>query len=327
MFIKGIFLRLIAAVVAGVFLLSAGFGHSDPYDVRDPESCQLNFSVLSDSHIESNNLARYRIFAKCLKDVRQNQSGNDAVVFLGDNTMNGQSIENMIFHGTVARILKGENVLPVLGNHDIGNGEGDYEKLQNRWYDYTRAFFDRDLSHPYYYEVVDGYYFIVLGMEAQEVYEMYISEEQYFWLEDVLADAGNSGKPAFVFSHYPADDAVDADGNTTDRLVDLLADYNSEHDLFAFVGHTHMPMHLFWSFKTYDGFPEIYLPRLTDLSGEMDNEDYADTGVGVEVEVYSDRVEVRGRDFYRGEWKVDQWEDDGALLEMTYTLKNQIPAN
>ena len=320
-FFKSIFLRTTAALITLVMLLFAGQGKTEEYDVRDSENCRFNFTVLSDCHIEGNNMPRYQVFARSLQNVMKNKSGNGAVVFLGDSTMNGQNIENLLFHGAVSMLLKNETVLPVMGNHDIGNGEGDYETLQNRWYDYTAAFFGRDLEHPYYYEVVDGYYFIVLGMEAQTVHEMYMSDEQFDWLEGVLAEAAKSGKPAFVFSHYPADYVVDKDGNETPRLTDMLAEYNEEHDLVSFVGHTHMPLYLFWSFHDYDGYPEIYLPRLTQLAGD-DNEIYKESGIGIEVEIYENEVYVRGRDFYNGEWRYDTV--DETMCEMTYDLKNPV---
>ena len=148
MFLKSVTLRVVATMIALVMLLAVGFSKAEPYDVRDPENCRLHFSVLSDAHIEGNNVARYQVFARSLQNLKKNQSGNAAIVFLGDNTMNGQHIENMLFHGTVSLLLRGETVLPVMGNHDIGNGEGDYEKLQNRWYDYTEAFFGKKLEHP-----------------------------------------------------------------------------------------------------------------------------------------------------------------------------------
>lgn len=321
--IKNFILRYFAAILAAVMLLFAGRTSGGGWTARKPDDCKLTFSVLSDVHVEGNNFERYKIFAHALQDVKRN-AANDAVVFLGDNTMNGQHIENLLFHGAVSAVLgKDATVLPVMGNHDIGNGEGDYETLQNRWYSYTEAFFGRKLQHPYYYEVIDGCYFIVLGMEAQLVYEMTVSEEQFTWLEGVLAEAAESGKPCFVFSHYPMDDAIDENGFGTYRLVNMLAEYNRTHDLFCFVGHTHMPMHLWWSFKTYNGYPEIYLPRITELAGD-DDEPYADTGVGVQVEVYQNEVVVRARDFYRGQWKIDQWEDDLPLMERAYALKNPI---
>ncbi len=322
MIVKSVLLRIISFIVACVMLIPVGAGKTEKYDVKDPENCELNFSVLSDSHIEGNNFNRFKVFARSLQDVKKNKSGNDAIVFLGDNTMNGQNIENMLFHGACSIILKGENIFPVMGNHDIGNGEGDYAKLQNRWYSYSNAFFGRDLKHPYYYDIVDGCYFIVLGMEAQEVYEMMVTEEQFAWLENVLKEAAETGRPAFVFSHYPMDDAVDETGRTTDRLVNMMAEYNRENDIFVFVGHTHMPMYLFWSFHTYDGYPETYMPRLTDLAGSDDHEIYDNSGVGAEVEVYNDEVVIRSRNFYTGEWRYE--EDEGQFCEKTYQLKNPL---
>ena len=321
--LKSPILRAFAVLVSLVMILACGIHSGAKYDVRDPESCKLNFTVISDTHIEGNNFNRYKIFERCLQDVKKNKSGNDAILFLGDNTMNGQNIENMLFHGATGMLLKNEKVLPVMGNHDIGNGEGDYNTLQNRWYDYTEAFFGYKLQHPYYYQVIDGYYFIVLGMEAQLVYDMVMTEEQFTWLEGVLAEAAGSGKPVFVFSHYPSDDACDENENYTDRLIDMLAEYNETHDLFYFCGHTHMPLYLFWSFHDDNGYPEIFLPRNTELAGGSDNEIYQKSGDGVEVEIYKDHVEVRGRNFYRGEWLVDD-EETGEMCEMLYTLKNPI---
>ena len=321
--IKSILLRVCALFLTLALLLVTGLGTGEKYDVKDPDDCLLHFTVLSDAHIEGNNLQRYKVFTRVLQDVRRNKSGNEAVVFLGDSTMNGQHIENLFFHGAVRLLLRGENVLTVIGNHDVGNGEGDYEKLQNRWYDYTRAFFGRRLSTPYYCEVVDGCYFIFLAQEAQRVYEMPMSDAQFDFLAQALDKAAASGKPAFVFEHFPTDDATDLDLQPTDRLTQMLAEYNREHDLFVFVGHTHMPMHTSWSFHTYDGYPETYLPCLTRLGGAEDHDVLDDTGVGLEVEVYESEVVLRARDFYRGEWYVDSAED-GALCEETYGLKNTL---
>ena len=320
--IKSALLRACAAIVAGVMLLFTGVVPGTEYDVRRPEECLLNFAVLSDSHIEGNNTMRYKVFAGALRDVRRNRSGSDAVIFLGDNTMNGQHIENMLFHGTVHALLRNETILPVMGNHDIGNGEGNYDRLRQRWFDYTAAFFGRKLSTPYYSAVIDGYTFIVLGPEKQEVYDMAMSEAQFAFLGDTLAKAAESGKPVFVFAHFPTDDATDLDLEPTGRLTEMLAEYNRTHDLFCFVGHTHMPLGD-WSFHTYDGYPETYLPRLTDLGGQNDTELLERSGIGMQVEVYENEVILRGRNYYRSEWLADSPED-GTFCERTYSLKNPV---
>ena len=321
MFFRSAFLRVTAALLTAVLLLYVGVCDHAPYDVERPDECRLNFAVLSDVHIEGNNPMRYKVFARSLQDLRKAQSGHDAVLFLGDSTMNGQAFENLLFHGGVQRLLRGERVLPVMGNHDIGNGQGNYDKLQQRWFDFTEAFFGKRLTAPYYAEVIDGYTFVVLGMQAHLVHEMYMSDAQFLWLQGVLADAAERGKPVFVFSHYPTDYVIDAEGKDTDRLTELFAQYSREHDIFCFVGHTHMPLYLFWSFHTYDGFPETYLPRLTELSGD-DNEPYKDTGVGVEVEVYDDELVIRGRDFFRGEWRYESDDDSRTPCEVRYPLRD-----
>ena len=312
-------LRILATLLSLVMLLTAGAGGGKDHDVKDPATCRLNFAVLSDSHIEGNNFTRYKVFARCLKDVRRNQSGLDAVVFLGDNTMNGNSTESMFFHGTVSLLLKGQKVLPVLGNHDIGNGEGDYEKLQNRWYAYTEAFFDKKLTVPYYYEVIDGYYFIILGTEEHTSNSMTLTDDQLEWLRYTLEDADRSGKPVFVFSHHPERASYRADPDYEYSLTDILTAYAEDHDLFYFSGHTHRTLTRS-SFQTYYNFPETSLPCLTRLTGEKDNVIMDETGTGVEVEVYGNEVVIRGRNFYQGEWSADGDEP----LEATYALKNPM---
>jgi 3',5'-cyclic AMP phosphodiesterase CpdA len=314
-------LRVFSTLVSLVMLITAGVGGTD-HDVKDPDACRLHFSVLSDSHIEGNNPTRYRVFARCLQDVKKNKSGNDAVVFLGDNTMNGNSLENMFFHGTVSLVLRDQKVLPVLGNHDIGNGEGDYEQLQNRWYAYTEAFFGRKLTAPYYSDVINGYYFIVLGTEEHTSNHMSLSDEQLSWLKETLDDAAVGGKPVFVFSHHPERASLRIDPDYEDSLTDILTEYAETHDLFYFSGHTHRTLTMS-SFDTYYNFPETNLPCLTKLTGEKDNVVTDRTGDGVEVEAYGDKVVIRGRNFYRGEWLVAD-EETGELCEMTYTLRNPI---
>ena len=311
-------LRILAALLSLVMLMTAGPGGGKDHNVKDPDACRLNFAVLSDSHIEGNNSTRYKVFARCLKDVRRNQSGLDAVVFLGDNTMNGNSTESMFFHGTVSLLLKDQKVLPVLGNHDIGNGEGDYEKLQHRWYAYTEAFFDKKLTTPYYYEVIDGYYFIILGTEEHTSNSMTLTDDQLEWLRYTLEDAANSGKPVFVFSHHPERASYRADPDYAYSLTDILTAYAEDHDLFYFSGHTHRTLTRS-SFNTYYNFPETSLPCLTKLTGEKDNIIMDETGVGVEVEVYENEVVIRGRNFYAGEWSLDT---GGEPLEAAYPLTN-----
>ena len=321
MTIKSIFLRAISMIVsiATLTLFAPGSGNTEPYDVTDPASCVLNLTVFSDVHVESNNYPRYKVFANSMRNAMCSKSGSDAFLFLGDSTMNGQNIENMMFHGTVANLLKGQKVISVPGNHDFGNGEGDFRAIQQRWYDYTEAFFDKKLTTPYYYDIVGGCYFIVLANEQQNIDAMHMSDDQYAWLELMLEDAARSGMPTFVLAHYPPRMAAPINPESPYKLTDMLAAFNREHDLFYLCGHLHQSPNAS-SFHAWSGFPETYLPCLTALTSEGKICD--ESGFGEMAEVYPDRVVFRFRNFYRGEWA----QLDGAPLEATYFLKNPIPA-
>ena len=318
---KLLFLRTVSLIVSVscLLLFAGGVAPREAFDVKDPDTCVMNLTVFSDVHVEGNNYPRYKVFANCLRNAKQNKSGSDAFLFLGDNTMNGQNIENMMFHGTVRQFLRGENVIAIPGNHDFGNGEGDFEKIRQRFYDYSEAFFGRKLTEPYFCEVVNGFYFIVLANEVKEVDSMHMSDAQFEWLERTLDEAAQSGLPTFVLAHYHPRMAVPINPDSSYSLVRILADYNRRHDVFFLCGHLHMSP-CASSFHSWSGFPEAYLPCLT-LQDE-NGENFEETGFGEVVEIYPDRVVFRMRNFYTGEWAML----DEAPMEATWQLKNPIPA-
>ena len=315
------FLRTASLIVAVAMLLlfAPGGVQTAPFDVKEPDACVANFTVFSDVHVESNNYPRYEVFADSMRSAMQNQSGSDAFLFLGDSTMNGQAIENMIFHGTLDRLLQGQRVIPVPGNHDFGNGQGDFNAIQQRWYRFTQAYFDLELTTPYYYQVVNGFYFIVLANEQQDIDAMHMSDDQYAWLERTLEEAARSGLPVFVLAHYTPRMAAPINPDSGYSLVRLLAEFNQAHDLFYLCGHLHHSPDAA-TFHAWSGFPETYLPALTLLDESRNiNEE---TGFGELMEIYADRVVFRVRNFYRGEWA----QLNGAPMEAVYMLKHPIPA-
>lgn len=319
--IKTVFLRAISVIVAVAMLalFAPGINKSEPYDVKEPEECRLCLTVFSDVHVEGNNYPRDAVFMESMKDTAKNVHGNDAILFLGDSTMNGQNIENLIFHGVCSILLKDQKVISVPGNHDFGNGEGNFEKIQKRWYDYTEAFFGQKLTTPYYYEILNGFYFIVLANEQQNIDNMHMSQAQYEWLSRTLEKAAESGLPTFVLAHYPPGMSKPIDPDSQYDLRRMLAEYNRVNDLFYLCGHLHADPSDY-SFHTWNAFPDTYLPSLTKLTD--DGKIYEGSGFGEVVEVYPDRVVFRMRNFYNGEWA----QQNDAPFEREFFLKNPIPA-
>ena len=287
-----LFAKAISSVLAVIMTFFAlGSGTGEFHDVKNPEEFPTVFTVLSDVHLEGLDqeftfTKSYSAFTKVLDDVSRLSGRNDALVFLGDNTMNGQHIENLLFYGAVNSMDPAEKIIVAAGNHDYSNGEGDYEEYKNRFLYYNNAFFADDITEPYYYNIVNGCYIICLSSEDVTVNDMYISNAQLAWLKNTLDKAEKVGAPIFVMAHHPADYL---NGREANELTDLLNDYDN---LLYFCGHTHSPYGE-GSVYTLNGVNCINLPKCTHKDSEG-------TGIGAQVEVYDDEVVVRIRDFYNG---------------------------
>ena len=188
--------KILAALVTVIMVVITGLSDTEVTDPKK-EDILLNFNVLSDTHIESNNFTTYDVFTKILENLK-NDGEDDATVFLGDNTMNGQIREHLVFFGALNKAKLDGEVIVAPGNHDFSNGEGDFNKYFKRFMNYSNAFMDYKISTPYFHRVVDGYYFIVVSSEDTTWEYLAMSEAQFEWLDGVLKEAGESGKPIFV---------------------------------------------------------------------------------------------------------------------------------
>lgn len=290
-------MKVLSIVLTSAAMLFFYPNGAEQHTVKDKDNIKLNFTVLSDAHIEGNNPDSYEVFTKILYDVKNTDTSNDALVMLGDNTMNGQHIESIFFYGLESVISPAENIINVMGNHDTGNGTDVYDECLTKFISYNNAFFDADITKPYYYKVIDGYYFITLASEIDNVDYCHMSDEQYFWLEDVLDEATGQGKPVFVLNHHPYF-LIDC----TYSVDELL---NSYENIFYFFGHTHWPLNNYETFTDHGNYVSVNLPRCTDIistdGGEIDD----NSGIGMQVEVYEDEVVLRMRNFYEGGWIED----------------------
>ena len=287
------FRKIIAVLVSLVLFIFTGSNGAPKHTVLNEDECILSAAVISDVHIEGNNFPRYKTFARILKDAKNTERKNDVAVFLGDNTMNGQGIESLLFYGTLAITDIADEYVTVVGNHDVGNGEGSYDRLFDRFSKFNKTTLGMKLEKPYYYKVINGCYFITIGPEDLCVYEMPVSDEQMDFLDETLALAQKDGAPAFVCAHHPYWEVE------SDRIFDILTKYEN---VFYISGHTHWFVEEGWTFTTEDGINEINLPRCTEL-GENDREVFDGTGYAVQLEVYKDEVVGRVRNFYTGEWE------------------------
>lgn len=281
--------HVVATLLTLIFLpISFMLPPTDSYEAKDPDALKTSFTVLSDIHIEGNNYQTFKEFSEILKEVH-NSKDNDTLVFLGDNTMNGQNIESIYFFGALRMAQAADNLIIAPGNHDYANGTGNYETMYKRFNKYAN-FAGCEIEANNCYKVIDGYYFVVLSTESDSVNGIDISDAQLQWLTDVLDEASQEDKPVFVFSHHPVNYV---EVGEYDRLSSVLDDYDN---VIFFCGHTHFALSPN-SVSTVDGVLSVNVPKSTEHAVEG-----YETGIGAVVEVYENEVLLRFRDFDDGEW-------------------------
>lgn len=291
MFIVNLLRKILAALISLIVLLWTGAGVGSESTQSDIQGYNLSFAVLSDVHMEGNNPERFEKFAQILSDIKRNVP-SDTIAFLGDNTMNGQIIENLFFHGFINEIKPVEKIYTVMGNHDTGNGIDKYDSLSKRFWSYYNTFNNENVDNVYYWREVNGYRFVFLGSESDNVNTSVISEAQLQWLDGVLDENDNTGKPVFVFNHHPYNYLENAD-----NAVELERILTEHKNVFYLSGHTHTTQMDFEKFDE-DSY-SFNLPRCTEAT---DNADTNDSGLGLQIYVFDNEVQVKSRRYYDSQW-------------------------
>ena len=273
------------------------------------DNAKLTFTVLSDVHLEGNNEDRFNLFGEGIRDINANKS-NDFIVFLGDNTMNGQVVELSAFYS----ILDEYNTIDtymVTGNHDLCPSDyntGDYEDLRDRFFKYKNEYSKTQYKDSVYYSVniSDEFQLIVLGSESDAGIQEDISDEQLNWLESELKTAKDSGKIVFIFNHYPLNNTW-ADvwseghiGEDSDRVYEILK--NAQTQILYFSGHLHMGYYDDKREVVYDDNVTFINVAGFGVDNTDGDADIQHNGTGLQVEVYEDNILIRVRDFAVHKW-------------------------
>ena len=299
-------LRGISAAFALIAMISGAlFPPAQSYTPKDEAALQLNFSVISDVHMESYTFDRFTTFRKALQDMGNAKVASDALLLLGDNTMNAQGTEYFMLYTHLAAYNKAKTTLAAMGNHDINEGENKPEDSVARHNTFYNAYTGAKNDKAYYSRVINGYHFVVLGSEGAAGTNAYLSPEQLAFLEAAVAEASASGKPLFVLCHQPLNNKPGNWwgeggnlGEQSDAVEAILKSYPGK--VFFFSGHLH---NAFDSRPTYvtGNITMVDLPCFTGESGTGGGQ-LTGKGYGYQVEVYEDTVLLRGRNFMNGEW-------------------------
>ena len=281
--------------------------------------CLLNVQMISDTHIEKNELFRQSFLKTGLKNIKNAKCDVDAILVDGD-------ITNYADEPSLAKYFEiiGKNapapVITVAGNHDIGHaGDRDVtdisrEQAKANFIRYRNENMGIDSQENYYSYEVNGYKFIVIGddcVDGGHFDAMDITPEQMAFLDSELAEGTKDGKPVFVCCHWPVDDingqstiwpgsGIDLEKNDVKSVMEK---YNN---VFYISGHMHAGIKSnavdkkfgLSNVETVNGVTYINLPTygIVNMFGDPVS------GTGMQLEVYENEVVVRPRNFITNSW-------------------------
>jgi putative cell wall-binding protein/3',5'-cyclic AMP phosphodiesterase CpdA/chitodextrinase len=290
------------------------------HDVKtEDDQVIISFPVISDIHLDNNEDSESaKKFSNALNDLNEINPKYDAMVIVGDMTDNGLDDQYDNIHSVLDKNAHG-TVYYTIGDHEYwkarlnGNNELSDDTFPNgETEEMTHDRFMEKTGMPgVYYDKWVGpednqYHFIFLSPDKfwqtdKSIGDRaYISDEQIQWLEEKLAEKANENKPIFVFTHQPLPDTVPGSNSSNsiiqyNKVKKVLAKYPQ---VVMFSGHTH------YNLNMPNNMVQEYFTMFDTSSVLGYKDEYSETDIsqGLYVEVYKDKVVVKGREFSNKEW-------------------------
>ncbi|WP_282939892.1 metallophosphoesterase [Paenibacillus sp. RC67] len=285
----------------------------EPSNDKDP---LFSFMILSDLHVSVYDPNTVKHMKEALEDMKQFESPIEALMLTGDLTDFGGADG----YKELQKLLSAYKLPPMyanMGNHDYYDiwvdkkGAFNKETMPNGKTDWqARERFQKffNLNSIYNAAQINGFPIILLSQEAymQEKPEVgegaWYSDEQLDWFKNQLAQH-KDGRPIFVMTHQPLP-PIGSDGAThqlipAKKFREILKPYKN---VFVFCGHRH---------QDFQNGAEHYVKETfhyfhNSSVGRVLNRNYENAGKeksqGLYVQVYKDRVTVRGREFSNRTW-------------------------
>lgn len=300
--------------------------------ISDAEKdCRLSFAAISDIHLdEKASFISDGMFELGLMDMEKAKDRLDAVVFDGDQTNHGYIGQWDIFASSLEKHDVSDNLFIVTGNHDTwGPNRDDFtnpvDGVLPTFIKYNKSIAGREINNMYYSDIVNGYYFIVLGSE-QDSTSAYISDAQLKWFASEMKKAAKTKLPIFVFCHQPINethglpynwdldenDSADTGGlgDQSDAVAAILKKYDN---VFYITGHIHAGFknenskigvdYATVEYMKNDNGNNVTLVNLPCFANpDVLRGAYISNGCGFVVEAYDSHVLLRARNFGAHTW-------------------------
>jgi 3',5'-cyclic-AMP phosphodiesterase len=263
----------------------------------------LAFSVLGDVHENIEN------FQTAINDMRRINSSMDVLVLNGDSVDQGLEKQyasmNKILNKNKSKLP--DTIIKNIGNHEFFDYDIEYNSAED-----VKRFVNNYLQFAgekkvYHDKWIKGYHFISLGSENGNTKDFnsvkaYISDEQLKWFKEKMAENHEPKKPIFVFLHQHLNTSSGGWVGTDQapQIMEILSKYP---EAILFTSHTHA------SFESSN--VNINLPFTTVHTGSMHYTFKSGTNgqrarvyepYGLYVEVFGNKVVVKGREFNKSSW-------------------------
>ncbi len=284
---------------------------------------KLCAEIISDVHLDikrSHPTVPLFLFCRALKEAKKNNA--DALITVGDTTSRGNKVNWDYARKALKKVpVNAKNLILTVGNHDCwSDGEDEYASGIGEYYLACRDLMGRELEKPYFATYINGYSFICLGNESDMGCDADISEAQLEWLKAELKKATEDGKPAFVFCHQslngrhglprtwdkkedpnraPEEGGI---GAKSEEVTEILKSFKN---VFYFSGHSHMglsgeEMQRNEGYSTFQCEDGLHLINLPSLCCENHHGVKNGLGIGMQLEIYSNKVVIRPKNYKFG---------------------------
>ena len=293
------------------------------------DDCRLIFAAISDTHIdEKTSFISNTMLKTGLRDMQRAKDRLDAVVFDGDITNHGYFKQWDMFAESVSQYNFTDNICLVVGNHDTwGPNRDDFtnpvDGVLPTFIKYNKEISGREIDNMYYSDIINGYYFIMLGSEEDHTCA-YLSDAQLEWFAEELKKASGTSLPIFVFLHQPINqthglpysweldksDPPDEGGigDQSDRVVEILKKYDN---VFYISGHIHAGFkraqdkigtdYASVEYMKNDNGNNVTLINIPSFTNpDVRRGGHIPNGCGWIIEAYENKVVLRARNFAAG---------------------------
>lgn len=292
---------------------ASGLLPDNPEEEQKPYLC---FPVISDIHVQYWDTDAHNKFAAALIDLNEINPACDALIINGD-LGDGRPSDYQVLSNLLATASHPQHIYYTIGNHEFykayydQNGNWNPNTFPNLETD--RMSIERFLSFAklpslYYDTWMKGHHFIFLGSEQYKQSDptmnedAYLSEAQLTWLKTTLNQNYIRDKAIFVFLHQPLPGTVSGSNNRGvvqfEALRVLLSQYP---EVILFTGHTHWELRLSntlvrntFTMVNSSSVHKPYDANDLPLAGNKSE--------GLFIEVYADRIVIKGRDFAGKRW-------------------------